>query len=317
MGVYPDYEDFIRREWIPKLEGALPVKMYVEPGVSADTLAKMRAEKSNPKHHIMFMDSPIVTQAKLEGLNTQFDPALMPNLSNIYPQFILEDGFGVGLGLVASAIGYATQAPKPTSWADLWKPDAERKVGVVDFKLTMGPMFLSMAGALKSGKKPEEAQYDPDICFAGMKDLKPNIHSFWTSDAQELQLAVNGELWWVACMNSKSIIPLMDKGLAADFSVPNEGAFALLNSATIVKGSSNEKLAMQVLDMILSEDYQTILMNYIAVAPTNMKVPTPARLAGKVPSGPEGTKSLIQLDWKWITSQRDAWTERWNREITG
>jgi putative spermidine/putrescine transport system substrate-binding protein len=317
MGVYPDYEDFVRREWVPKLEQALPVKMYVEPGVSADSLAKMRAEKANPKHHIMFMDSPIVTQAKLDGLNTQLDPALVPNLSSIYPEFVLEDGFGVGLGLVASAIGFATQFEKPASWADLWRPDASRKVGVVDFKLTMGPMFLSMAGAIKSGKRPEEALFDPDVCFAGMKDLRPNIHSFWTSDAQTLQLAVNGELWWVACMNSKSIIPLIDKGLKVDFAVPKEGAFALLNSATVVKGSSDEKLAMQVLNLILSEDYQTILTKYIAVAPTNTKLPTPPSLAGKVPSGPEGAKTLIQLDWKWITSQRDQWTERWNKEIAG
>jgi len=241
----------------------------------------------------------------------------MPNLSNIYPHFVLEDGFGVGLGLVASAIGYATRFKKPTSWADLWNPQAKRKIGVVDFKLTMGPMMLSMAGAIKSGRKPEEAQYHPDVCFAGMKDLRPNVYSFWTSDAQELQLAVNGELWWVACMNSKAIIPLINKGLKADFAVPKEGAFALLNSATVVKGSSNEKLAMRVLNLLLSEEYQAILMKYIAVAPTNMKVPTPPALVGKVPSGPAGAKSLIQLDWKWVTSQRATWTERWNKEIVG
>jgi hypothetical protein len=56
-------------------------------------------------------------------------------------------------------------------------------------------------------------------------------------------------------------------------------------------------------------------MKYIAVAPTNTKVPTPANLAGKVPTGPDAAKSLIQLDWKWITSQRDAWTDRWNKEL--
>ena len=317
MGVYPDYEDFIRREWIPKLEQELPVTVYVEPGVSADSLAKIRAEKSNPKHHVMFFDSPIVAQAKRDGLIAPLNRNVMPNLADVYPEFVLEDGFGVGLGLIATAIGYPTRFQKPTSWADLWSPRAKRKVGVVDFKLTMGPMMLAMAGAIKSGKKPEETQYHPDICFAGMKDLKPNVYSYWSSDAQELQLAVNGDLWWVACMNSKAIIPLINKGLKADFSVPKEGAFALLNSAAVVKGSSDEKLAMRVLDRLLSPAYQTILMRYIAVAPTNRKVPTPPALAGKVPSGPEAAKKLIQLDWKWIMSQRAQWTERWNKEIVG
>jgi putative spermidine/putrescine transport system substrate-binding protein len=263
------------------------------------------------------MDSPIITQAKNDGLVTALDPTLMPNLSDISPQYIVEDGFGVGLGLIAIGIAYPTKVQKPTSWADLWQSGAKRKVGVVDFTLTMGPMVLSMAGALKSGKKPEEAQYDPNSCFAGMKDLKPNINSFWTSDAQELQLAVSGGLWWVAGMTSKSTIPLVTKGLPAAFSIPKERAFALMNSAAIVKGSSDEKLAMKVLNLMLSPDYVSILMKNIGVAPTNRKVSTPPATQKIVPTGTDATKNLIQLDWKWITSQRPAWQQRWNNEIVG
>jgi putative spermidine/putrescine transport system substrate-binding protein len=173
-----------------------------------------------------------------------------------------------------------------------------------------------MAGAVKSGKTPQEAQHDPDACFAGMQDLKPNINSFWSSDAQQMQMLSNEDIWYMGSANTKGVYPAIDKGLAIDWIEPKEGAFQLLNSGTIVKGSSNEKLAMQVLDMCVSTQLQDILCNTIYVGPTNSKVKPPERLLKtKVPYGPDAVKRLIQVDWAWIQSQRDAWTERWNREV--
>jgi hypothetical protein len=34
-----------------------------------------------------------------------------------------------------------------------------------------------------------------------------------------------------------------------------------------------------------------------------------------VPFGPDAVKRLIQVDWKVIQTNRDVWTERWNKEI--
>lgn len=316
MQVYSDYEEFVRNKWVPIIEKALPVTMHIEPGVSADAVAKMRAEKSSPKHHVMFMDSPIVTQAKGEGLIAQLDKSVMPNLADVYPDFILADGYGVGIGAAAMGIAASTKAPPLASWADLWKPENKGKVSPPTFQQTNGVVFWIMAGAIKSGKTPQEAQRDPDACFAGMKDLKPNINSFWSSDAQQMQMLSNQDIWYMGSANTKGVYPAKDKGLAIDWIGPKEGAFQLLNSGTIVKGSSNEKLAMQVLNMCVSTELQDILCNTIYVGPTNSKVQPPQRLLStKVPYGPDAVKKLIQVDWAWIQSQRDAWTERWNREV--
>ncbi len=316
MQVYSDYEEMVRNKWVPIIEKALPVTMNIEPGVSADAMAKMRAEKSNPKHHIMFMDSPIVTQAKGEGLIVPLDKTVMPNLAEVYPDFLLEGGYGVGIGAAAMGIAHYTKAPQLTSWADLWKPENKGKVSPPAFTQTNGVVFWIMAGAIKSGKTPQEAQRDPDACFAGMKDLKPNIHSFWLSDAQQMQMMSNNELWYMGAANTKGTYTNRDKGLSIDWMEPREGAFQLLNSGTVVKGSSNEKLAMQVLNMIVSQELQSILCNTVYVGPTNSKVKLPDKLAStKVPYGPEAVKRLVQVDWTWIQSQRAGWTERWNKEI--
>ncbi len=318
MQVYSDYEEMVRNKWVPIIEKALPVKMNIEPGVSADAVAKMRAEKSNPKHHIMFMDSPIVTQAKNEGLIAPLDKSAMTNLADVYPDFVLADGYGVGIGAAAMGIAYYTKAPQITSWADLWKPENKGKVSPPPLTLTNGVVFFIMAGAIKSGKTPQEAQRDPDACFAAMKELKPNIHSFWTSDAQTMQLMSNNELWYLGSANTKGTYTNKAKGLLIDWMEPKEGAFQLLNSGTIVKGSSNEKLATQVLNMIVSVELQTILLDNIYVGPTNSKVKAPEKITStKVPYGPDAVKRLIQVDWGWIQSQRDGWQERWNKEIAG
>jgi len=316
MQVYSDYEEMARNKWVPLIEKALPVKVYVEPGVSADAVAKMRAEKSSPKHHVMFMDSPIVAQAKREGLIAELDKSVMPNLANVYPEFILESGYGVGIGSAAMGLAAYTKAPQITSWADLWKPANKGKVSPPTFSQTNGVVFWIMAGAVRSGKTPQQAQHDPDACFAAMKELKPNIHSFWQSDVQQMQMMNNGDLWYLGAANTKGTYSNRVKGLAIDWIEPKEGAFQLLNSGTVVKGSSNEKLAMQVLNMIVGQELQLILCNTIYVGPTNSKVTPPQMITStKIPYGPAAVKRLVQVDWNWIQSQRDNWTERWNKEI--
>jgi len=315
MQVNSDYLETVQNQWVPAIEKALPVKIYAEPGVSADAMAKMRAEKSNPKHHIMMMDAPIVAQAKQEDLVIPLDKSVMSNLADIFPSYIVEDGYGVGIGAGGMGIAYYTKAPKPTSWADLWKPDFKGKVSPPAFTTTNGVVFWVMAGAIKSGKSVQDAQRDPDACFAGMKDLKPNIHSFWSNDAQQFQLMSTGELWYMGAANTKGAFQNQAKGLAIDWVEPKEGAFQLLNSATVVKGSTNEKLAMQVLNLMIAAENLAVVDTLLFLGPTNSKIKLPENVASKVPTTPEAVARLIKLDWNWISAQRSAWTDRWNKEI--
>ena len=73
---------------------------------------------------------------------------------------------------------------------------------------------------------------------------------------------------------------------------------------------------MQVLNLILSAENQKILIDNVFVGPTNSKVKAPDWMSTtKVPFGPDAVKRLVQVDWKVIQTNRDAWTERWNKEI--
>ena len=319
MQVYSDYEEFVRNQWVPVIEKALPVSMHIEPGVSADAMAKMRAEKASPRHQIMFMDSPIVAQAKIEGLTAPLDRKLMPNLADVYPQFVLEDGYGVGIGAAAIGIAYNPKlSSAPTSWADLWKPEYKGQISIPTFDQTNGIVFWIMAGAIKSGKTPPEALKDPDACFAAVKDLLPNVQSLWLNDGQQLQMLSNGDLVYMAAENTKGTYANRKKGLSVEWAEPKEGAFMLLNSAVVVKNADANitRLSMQVLNLILSAENQKILIDNVFVGPTNSKVKAPDWMATtKVPFGPDAVKRLVQVDWKVIQTNRATWTERWNKEI--
>lgn len=317
MQVYSDYEEFVRDQWVPMIEKALPVTMHIEPGVSMDAMAKMRAEQSAPKHNIMFMDSPIVALAKKEGLIAKFDESVMSNLAEIYPEFVLEDGYGVGIGLAAMGIVYNPEkTPPPTSWAELWKPEYKGQVSPPTFDQTNGIVFWVMAGAIQSGKTPQEALYDPDSCFAGMKALLPNVQSFWKSDAQQLQMVSSGDLTFMGAANTKGTYANKAKGLSIEWVQPKEGAFQLTNSAVIVKNNPNVELSMRVLNMVISEEFQSILIQNVFVGPTNSKVKLSGKIEGtNVPFGPESVEKLVQVDWNYIAENRAEWTERWNKEI--
>jgi len=319
MGVVPDWPPVVEEYWVKPLQAKYPgTKAFLEPGFSADQLTRMRTGKGTPKHHLFNLNGNVILQAIQEDLVMKLDRTKVPNLADIHPEFIIGDDMGVGLGVTAMAIMYHTKIAPPTSWADLWKPEFKNQISVPSLRSTNGIAFFVMAGAIKSGKPPLEAQRDVDACFAGIADLKPNIYNFWTSLATVHSELVLGQPLLVLAANSKFVFPEQQKGSPIGFAVPKEGAVTLLDGAVIPKNAPDVDAAMELMNVTLSAAAQSGFAKDRFVVPTNTKATLPPEVAKVVPSKPdEMRRQLINLDWDWINSQRDVWQERWNKEVAG
>lgn len=317
--MWPSWEDHVLREGLPWMEEELGLEeIFYEPGFSLDAVAKLRANRAKPPYLLAGMDFNVVPIAKADDLLDPIDEELVPNLADVYPEFIYADGYGVGLGSKAMGLSYNPEiTDPPESWADLWLPDFRDSITPPDFKLTNGVAFFVMAGAVKLGATPQEAQYEPDACFEAMKELKPNIKSYWSTTAQEVQLVHEGSIKILAMSNTDFTYEAQDQGLSIDFITPKEGAFALVNCGVIVKNSAAPETAQRLLNLLLSPRFQEGIAAGLYLGPVNRQVKLSEKDAARVPSTPEQVSALHNLDWEWITSQRDEWTERWNREILG
>lgn len=317
IGIYDDISDVLKRVWIEPFEKEHNVKIHTSAGSSLDKLAKMRAEASRPRHSVMMMDDAVINQARLLGLTEPLDKSVMPSLSEVYPQYLLEDGNGVAIAVHYVSIAYNTSIKAPSSWRDMWGDNLQRKVLIPSINLTNGIMMLIMASALKSGKPAKEAQYDVGPGFEQIKALKPNVLDMFSNTASAVRLLVQGEAKIAAPFYGKNINRFALEGAPVGMSLPKEGPFAGVNAAVLVKNAPEPELSARFLNFGLSADVQSKLATAAVSGPVNSKAKIPDNLRPLVPFQPQDIEKMNFLDWGFINKHRPAWTERWNKEIAG
>ncbi|MET3661177.1 ABC transporter substrate-binding protein [Aquamicrobium ahrensii] len=317
VGIYDDISDVLKRVWIEPFEQEYGVKVHMSAGSSLDKLAKMRAEASNPRHSVMMMDDAVINQARQLGLTEPLTTSALPALAEVYPQYVLEDGHGVGIAIHYVSMAYNTAMTPPSSWRDLWREDLKRQVLIPSINLTNGVMMLIMAAALGGDKSVSEAQYAIDPGFEQIKALKPNLVDMFSNTASALNLLVQGEAKIAAPFYGKNINRFTREGAPVAISLPEEGPFAGINGACLVKNAPDPELAARFLDFGLRAEVQSALATGAISGPVNSRATMPEELRKLVPFQPQDIERMNFLDWTHINKERSAWTERWNQEVAG
>ena len=74
-------------------------------------------------------------------------------------------------------------------------------------------------------------------------------------------------------------------------------------------------LGYTYIDFVLSDEVQKAMAMALVDSPTNKYVEVPPEVADRLTYGKDLIEKLIVLDIPYILEVRDAWVERWNREI--
>jgi putative spermidine/putrescine transport system substrate-binding protein len=310
--------ELIKATLIKQLEEKHRVKFLVDEGWTTEQLSRLRASKNNPAHTVMFLDDVGVNIAKKEGLIEKLPEDKMPNMANVFPRYIIEDGYGVGIDVGTVALSYNTREMKesPTSWAALWDPPYKGRVTIPSIIGTHGLNMVVIAAALATGKPFQEAQYESDAAFKQLLELKPNLHSIWTKNALVMAAMQQGELLLMGPSYSSTIWPYIDEGLQAGHVIPQEGGFAGLGCQTLVKGGPHPELGAEFINGILALDMQASLAKKLSVAPVVKDVELPPQVLARIAYGEGKEDMLFASDWEFINSVRPEWTERWNKSFT-
>ncbi|MDR7481926.1 MAG: extracellular solute-binding protein [Armatimonadota bacterium] len=245
------------------------------------------------------------------GLLERTNPDLVPNLKHVHQAFV-EKSQGYGVPATYSLIGIAYNSRRvsraPTSWKDLWDPAYRGKVGLTSTASNLGLGFLVATAKINGG---DEGNLDP--AWQALRQLQPFVIApNPTALAQlfEREEIVVGPLW------STDAAVLASKGLPIKFVKPQPGAIAIISFLSILRGSQHAQLAHELLDRVLSVEYQTrAAAKPYFFGPTNVKVPVPSEAAEYIPTTLGEVRRLQTVNWPVVVPRRAAIVERWNREF--
>ncbi|MBU6494268.1 MAG: ABC transporter substrate-binding protein [Burkholderiales bacterium] len=315
VGAYGgSFEQMLRKDVIPPFEKSNgDVKVVTVPGDSTTTLAKLEAQKGKAGIDVAFLDDGPMYQAIQLGLCGKLTDA--PVYKDLYDIARFKGDRAVAVGLIATGIAYNTHLFKqkgwapPTSWKDLADPKYKGLLVMPSIINTYGLHALLMEAKLNGGS---ETNIDPG--FAVMKkSIAPNVLSFDPSPGKIAQMFGDDEIALAVWGNGR-VQALRDQGLPVKFVYPKEGAVALGMGVCVVASSAHNALAQKFVQYILSPHVQAILAQSQGVGPSNRNTKLPPAVAAEVPS-PDEISKLVRVNWDVVNPHRNAWTQRWNREI--
>lgn len=300
---------------IKRFEAQHKVKVLVDEGITTEQLARMRASKNNPTHTVMFLDDIGVSLARREELIAPLPMEKIPNMAGVFPRYIFEDGYGVGIQVSTVALTFSTVDVNnaPDSWSVFWDPKYRGVISVPTIAATNGLNLLIAAAAMETGKPFQEAQYETEAAFKGLAKLKPQLHSVWSKTALAVTAMQQGDVALLGPMYSKFIWPYIDKGLKARHVIPREGAFAGVNCQTLVQGGPHPELGIAFINAMLAAETQRTLAKELSIAPVVKGLELPENVLQRVDYVEERQQKLFTSDWQFFNTVRSEWTERWNK----
>ncbi|MCE5170863.1 ABC transporter substrate-binding protein [Paenibacillus profundus] len=304
-------EDAMKKNVYEPFEKKYNVKIVTEIGNNTDRLNKIRQGSS--KVDLVYLSDYYALQGIEEGLFEKIDRKNIPNLDHLYDiaKAPLGEDYGPAhtvaqLGLVVN--GDEVKTPVE-SWNDLWKPEFKDKLALPNITITTGPMLMDMAA-----KREGSQDMNSDAAFKALTEINPGVVKYYSKSADLVNMFAQGEV--VAAPMQDTFYGSVSQAVpSAKFITPKEGAYALLNTVNVVKGSKHKELAEKFINWHLSQEVQQANAIDRVDSPTNKLVELTEEQAAGMTYGADVVENLKTLDLRKVNQEMSGWIDRWNREI--
>ena len=245
-----------------------------EVGGTIDRLAKARVAKGNPLVDVTFTTSHVGRLYISDGLFAALDTSQLPSLKELAPEAI-RSPYHIGSWAYVYTIVYRPDLIKEdiTRWSDLWKPAFKGKLGMPDFD----PSHIITIAALLEGGNENTWQKGEER----LRQLKSNIVAFFSTDAQSQDLMKTGQAP-VQVMLSVNAYHLQEQGVAVKLVQPADfPGIVGIDTMAVMAGTKKADAAAQFINLALSREIQTQLVESLKAGPTNLGATVPAKLRGQ------------------------------------
>jgi putative spermidine/putrescine transport system substrate-binding protein len=274
------------------------------------SLAKLKAmvETGNMEWDLTEMGGDDMIQARRNGWLQDIDWSVV-DPTHALPD-IARQKDGMVTSTFSTVMAYRTDkfsGRAPRSWADFW-----------DVKAFPGPRALqdspvhNLEFALLADGVAKDALYplDVDRAFRKLDQIKPNVATWWTTGAQQVQLLVDGEAVMGTVWNGR-VMPLRKENKPVDL-IWNGGALQLSYWA-VPKGAKHPLEAMKFMATRLDADKGAEMLKeapYPGFTP-GLIDKLPPELARQLPIHPDNVAVQYSTNTQWWSENRAKLTERW------
>jgi iron(III) transport system substrate-binding protein len=307
INAYSIWPENWARPMLQEFEAAAGVKVNFLRFSSGEALARIIAEKNNPKVDVLF-GGPVETFAAgiKEGV---FEPYVPPSAGVLAGRFRSADGFWTAIAddplvfMTGRKFLADNKLEPPASWDDLLNPAYKGMLQMADAR-TSGTAVTRIFSILEVNGR------DEDKAFAYMKKLRPNVQLYTKSGGGGtlpvgLGQAGGGIFFIVDALDTKA------KGYDVVLSFPKEGIGTSAEAIALIKGGKNPEAAKKLIDWATSPAMQALFAKYrINFVPAHPDVATEAGLAEFL----KGAK-IFAIDDGYAGANRKRIVDRWVTEI--
>jgi putative spermidine/putrescine transport system substrate-binding protein len=287
------------------------IKVTFSPGGnSAQMLGLFRAQKSNPPADVSILDFTVSRIGNAEGLFVKLDPAKLPNLKDVLPEGQM-DGFGPGFTFDNLVMIYNPDVVKPpTGVGDLLDPANKGKVVFSPAPNVIG-IALQIVVA-KSLGQDFKAPIDPSI--DALKKVAENVQT-WQATPDNYTMIINQAAGLGIGWNARAQLYADRSGGKLKSIVMKEGSILDMDTINLVAGARNPEAANVFINYALSPEPQQRMAELMYYGPTNRNAKLPPELFARTSTAPETLSKMIPVDWAYVASVQDRWSDRWRREV--
>jgi iron(III) transport system substrate-binding protein len=307
LNAYSIWPENWARPMFEEFEKATGIKVNFVRFSSGEALARVIAEKNNPRVDVLF-GGPVETHAAgiKEGI---FEPYKPPVFDRLAPRFRHPDGQWVAIAddplvfMSNNAFLKEHALKPPASWEDLLHPAYKNMLQMADAR-TSGTAVTRIFSVLEVHGRDEAK------AFEYMKRLRPNVQIYTKSGGGGtlpvgLGQAGAGIFFIVDALDTKA------KGYDVSVSFPREGIGTAAEAVALIKGAKNPGLGKKLIDWAASPAMQSLFAKHkINFIPAHPDVPVEPGLAEVL----RGAK-LFPIDAEYAGANRKRIVERWVNEV--
>jgi putative spermidine/putrescine transport system substrate-binding protein len=294
------------------------VKIEWTHGNPSDFFAKMVAARGRqPPFDVVLLDDAVQNAAIKAGVLARLDPALVPNLKNLYPRARNPQGYGPYAILYSIGIVYnkdrlkAAGVAEPASWMDLFDPRLAGHVSIPDMSLPQGADFVMKMAQLNGGSEAD--------VLPGLKRIAEiKASSYYTSSATLGEQLAAGDAW-MSVWTSGRAWAMIKQGYPVGYVIPKEGSILGIDTVDMVAGTAHPREAQQFIDMQLDALGQLGWAVEMSYGPSNAALQSVfaayPELARTMPSSEADLARLYSPDWGVYNANLARATDYWNRNV--
>ena len=269
-----NWKDTVERIVAKPFTAKTGIPVEFEVGGTIDRLAKARVAKGNPLVDLNFTTTHVARLYISDGLYAPLDMAKLPNAKEVARE-ALRSEYHIGSWAYVYTVVYRPDLVKEdiTRWSDLWKPSLKGKIALPDFD----PSHIITIAALMEGGNELTWEKGQER----LRQLKPSIVAFFSTDAQSQDLMKTGQAP-VQVMLSVNAYHLQEQGIAVKVVQP-----ARLPGHRRHRhhgrdgGTKRADAAHQFINLVLSKEIQSQLVETLRAGPVNVGAAVPAKLKGQ------------------------------------